>query len=47
VSEKGILRSRFGPKREKVTGGCREMNKDEFPNSHYSPNIIRGRMKEK
>jgi hypothetical protein len=34
------LRGLFGPKREKVLGGWRELNEGELCNLYSSPNII-------
>jgi hypothetical protein len=42
VFENRVLRRihLFGPKREKVTGGWRKLNNEEFQNLYGSPNII-------
>jgi hypothetical protein len=39
--EKRVLRRIFGPKKEEVTGGWRELHNEELHNLYSSPNIIR------
>jgi hypothetical protein len=34
------LRRIFGPKREKVTGGCRKLHNEELHNLYISPSVI-------
>jgi hypothetical protein len=46
VSENGILRRIFGPKREEVAGGWRRLHNEELHNLYDSPNIIRAIIKE-
>jgi hypothetical protein len=41
VFENRVLRRIFGPKRDEMTGGWRELHKEELRNLYYSPNIIR------
>jgi hypothetical protein len=41
VSENRVLRRRFGPKRDEVTGGWRKPHNEELHNLYSSPNIIR------
>jgi hypothetical protein len=41
VSEYRVLRRIFGPKRDEVIGGWRELHKEELHNLFYSPSIIR------
>jgi hypothetical protein len=41
VSENGVLRGIFGPKRDEVTGDWRNLHNEELHNLHSSPNIIR------
>jgi hypothetical protein len=41
VFEKRVLRRIFGPKRDRVTGGCRELHNEELHNLYSSPSIIR------
>jgi hypothetical protein len=36
-----VLRRRFGPKRDKVTGGWRKLHNEELHNLCSSPSIIR------
>jgi hypothetical protein len=31
----------FGPKREEVTGGCRQLQNEELQDLYYSENVIR------
>jgi hypothetical protein len=38
--EKRVLRKIFGPKRDKVTRGWRELHNDELHNLYSPPNII-------
>jgi hypothetical protein len=40
VFEKRVLRSIFGPKKEKVTGGWRRLHNEELHNLYTSPDII-------
>jgi hypothetical protein len=35
------LRTLFGPKRDKVTGGWRKLHNEELHNLYFSPSIIR------
>jgi hypothetical protein len=39
--ERRVLRKIFGPKREDVTGGWRELHNKEVHNLFSSPNIVR------
>jgi hypothetical protein len=41
VFENRVLRRIFGPKRDEVTGGWRELHNEELHNLYSSPNIIR------
>jgi hypothetical protein len=41
VFENKVLRRIFGPKRDEVTGGCRELHNEELRNLYPFPNIIR------
>jgi hypothetical protein len=41
VFENRVLRRIFGPKREEVAGGWRELYNEELCNLYSSPNIIR------
>jgi hypothetical protein len=41
VSENGLLRRIFGPKRGEVTGGWRKLHNEELPQLPPSPDIIR------
>jgi hypothetical protein len=41
VFENRFLRRIFGPKRDGVTGGCRELHTEKLHNLYYSPSIIR------
>jgi hypothetical protein len=41
VFENRVLRSIFGPKRDKVTGGLRKLHNEELHNLCFSPNVIR------
>jgi hypothetical protein len=41
VFENRVLRRIFGPKRDEVTGGWRELHNEELHNLYFSPNIIR------
>jgi hypothetical protein len=41
VFENEVLRRRFGPKRDEVTGGWRKLHNEELPNLYSSPSIIR------
>jgi hypothetical protein len=41
VFENRVLRSIFGPKREKVTGDWRKLHNEELRNWYSSPNVIR------
>jgi hypothetical protein len=36
-----LLRRIFGPKRDRVTGGCRKLHNEELHNLYSSPSIIR------
>jgi hypothetical protein len=40
VFENRVLRI-FGPKRDELTGGWRELQNEKLINLYYSPNIIR------
>jgi hypothetical protein len=40
VSEKGVQRRIFGPKREKVTGDWRRLHDEELHNLYTSADII-------
>jgi hypothetical protein len=39
--ENGVLRGRFGPRRDEVTGDWRKLHNGELHNLYSSPNIIR------
>jgi hypothetical protein len=41
VFENRVLRRIFGPKRDEVTGGWRNLHKEELHNLYLSPSIIR------
>jgi hypothetical protein len=41
VSENRVLRRKFGPKRDGVTGGWRKLHNEELHNLYSSPSIIR------
>jgi hypothetical protein len=41
VFENRVLRRIFGPKRDEVTGGWRELHNEELHNLYSSPNIIK------
>jgi hypothetical protein len=41
VFENRVQRRIFGPKRDEVAGGWREMHNEELHNLYSSPNIIR------
>jgi hypothetical protein len=41
VFENSALRRIFGPKRDEVTGGWRELHNEELHNFYSSPSIIR------
>jgi hypothetical protein len=41
VFENRVLRGIFGPKRDEVTGGWRELQNKELHNLYSSPSIIR------
>jgi hypothetical protein len=41
VFENRLLRRIFGPKRDEVIGGCRELHIEELHKLYSSPNIIR------
>jgi hypothetical protein len=41
VFENRVLRRIFGPKRDEVTGGWRELHNEELHNLYSSPSIIR------
>jgi hypothetical protein len=41
VFENRVLRRIFGPKRDEVTGGRRELHNEELRNLYTSPSIIR------
>jgi hypothetical protein len=41
VFENRVLRRIFGPKRDEVTGGWRELHNEELHNLYSSPRIIR------
>jgi hypothetical protein len=40
VFENRVLRRPFGPKREEMTGGLRELHNEELHNLYSSPSII-------
>jgi hypothetical protein len=40
VFENRVLRSKFGPKRDEVTGGWRRLHNEDLHNLYSSPNII-------
>jgi hypothetical protein len=47
VFEKRVVREIFVPKRDEVTGGWRQLHKEEFYNLLYSlPNIISDQIKD-
>jgi hypothetical protein len=41
VFENRLLRRIFGPKRNEMTGGWRELHNEELHDLYFSPNIIR------
>jgi hypothetical protein len=41
VFENRVLRRIFGPRRDDVTGDCRELHNEELHNLYSSPDIIR------
>jgi hypothetical protein len=41
VFENRVLRSKFGPKRDEVTGDWRKLHNEELHKLYSSPNIIR------
>jgi hypothetical protein len=41
MSENGVLRRIFGPKRDEVTGEWRKLHNEELHILYWSPNIIR------
>jgi len=41
VSENGVLRKIFGPKRDEVTGEWRKLHIEELNDLYSSPNIVR------
>jgi hypothetical protein len=41
VFENRVLGRIFGPKREKVAGGCRRLHDEELHDLYASPNIIK------
>jgi hypothetical protein len=41
VFENRVLRRRFGPKRDEVTGGWRKMHYEKLHNLYSSPSILR------
>jgi hypothetical protein len=41
VFENRVLRRRFGPKREEVTGEWRKLHNEELPDFYSSTSIIR------
>jgi hypothetical protein len=49
VFKNRVLRRIFGPKRDKVTGGCRKLHNGKLHNLYFSPSTIRmtksGRMR--
>jgi hypothetical protein len=41
VFENGVLRRKYGPKREEVAGGWRRLHNEELHNLYASPDVIR------
>jgi hypothetical protein len=41
VFENRVLRRKFGPKRDEVKGGRRNLHNEELHDLYYSPNIIK------
>jgi hypothetical protein len=41
VFENRVLRRKFGPKRDEVTGGWRKLHNEELHNLYSSPSMIR------
>jgi hypothetical protein len=41
VFENRVLRRIFGPKRDEMTGGWRDLYNEEIHNLYSSPNVIR------
>jgi hypothetical protein len=41
VFENRVLRKIYGPKKDEVTGGWRELHNEELHNLYFSANIIR------
>jgi hypothetical protein len=41
VLEDRVLRKMFGPKREAVMSGCRELHDEEIDTLYFSSNVIR------
>jgi hypothetical protein len=41
VSENRVLRGLFGPMRENVTGGWKQLHNEEIHNLYSSPNVVR------
>jgi hypothetical protein len=41
VFENRVLRRRFGPRWDKVTGGCRKLHNEELRDLYSSPRVIR------
>jgi len=41
MSENGVLRSIFGPKRDEVTGEWRKLHNEEFKEPYSSPSSVR------
>jgi hypothetical protein len=41
VFENRVLRRIFGPKRDEITGECRQLHNEELRDLHTSPSIIR------
>jgi hypothetical protein len=41
ISENMVLRRLYGPRREEVTGGCKQLHDEQVHDIYSSPNIIR------